>query len=176
MIFNGVRRESRWFNSGKGDFFGKNLKAQLMGGVLMTDITPFNVLGERVTIAQRVDCHPSGLVEVLKFEQGIFQIEEGLHDDRLDFIIPRYDKSERRDYAAVQCDTRRRQRVHPENPILSVHGNVDHSLLKYLGHTGKGHLFHGPLVYAFGIFVSDGNPEAFDIYKSALQAAGFTVK
>lgn len=85
-----------------------------------------------------------------------------------------------------------REKVHSNNPILSICYGIDPLLLNYEGEEEiplskicfpseevariMVHKFTGELWYAQGVFYNDGNFEVYDKYKEPLRRAGFFIK
>ena len=131
----------------------------------------FEVVGERILIIDR---------KWGRNKEGIFQENEdyvthaeGNPRPALDFIEPVYNpNSWIEDLARGR---KPRQRIHPGNPILSLHCGLDQLKLEYRGKREGHHTFEGELIYLFGVYFNDGNFEVYDMYKDPLKRVGFEV-
>ena len=131
----------------------------------------FDIIGERVLLVDTTHRNKEGIFQESRHYKTT---AEGVPRPALDFIEPIYDANPGIEELAKGLNPR--ERVHPENPILSLHRGVDHLRLHYRGQREGVHLFEGELNYVQGAFLNDGNFEVFDRYKDALRHARFDVK
>jgi len=71
-----------------------------------------------------------------------------------------------------------RERINPENPVLSFHFAVDSTCLDYVGKRGEVYAFQArkSLVYEYGEILNDGHFEIFNQYVHLLEKAGFLAR
>jgi len=131
----------------------------------------FDIIGERVLVVDPTYRNKEGIFQESRHYQTT---AEGAPRPALDFIEPIYNPNPNIEKFAKGLDPR--ERVHSENPILSLHLGVDHLKLHYRGQRAGAHVFEGELNYVQGTFLNDGNFEVFDKYRDALRNAGFDVK
>lgn len=180
----------------------------------------FEVIGERVLIIDKTPIKSfdkktaKGFEELLKSlgrkgsvsadtkrnarkeKLGIFLESEKFMTDlyggraALDFIEPLYKPSSLIEELAKGEVPR--ERVHSNNPILSICYGIDSLLLNYEGEEEiplskirfpleevariMVHKFTGELWYVQGVFYNDGNFEVYDKYKEPLRREGFFIK
>lgn len=131
----------------------------------------FELIGERILIVDFT----------YRNKEGIFQesehfdtTAEGTPKAALDFIEPIYNANPSvEEFAKGRVP---RERMNPNNPILSIHRGVDHLKLRYIGRREQTNLFEGSLEYEQGVFYNDGNYGIYDRYKEALKKAGFQIE
>jgi len=130
----------------------------------------FEIIGERVLIVDKTHRNKEGIFQ----ESGDYQTTaEGTSRPALDFIEPIYDANSSVEEFAKGMNPR--ERIHPRNPVLSLHLGVDQLKLEYKGRPEGHHVFEGELSYVIGAFFNDGNFEVYDRYRNPLKETGFEI-
>ncbi|MEK6952017.1 MAG: hypothetical protein AABX29_03305 [Nanoarchaeota archaeon] len=131
----------------------------------------FEVIGERILLIDTSYRNKEGIFQ----ESNRFQTTaEGSPRPALDFIEPIYHANPTVEELAKGLNPR--ERVNPNNPILSLHLGIDQLKLSYRGKREESHVFKGELSYVQGVFFNDGNFEVYDKYKESLSKAGFKIE
>lgn len=130
----------------------------------------FEIIGERIIVVDTAHRMKEGIF----LESENYQTTaEGTLRPALDFIEPMYNPNPIVEELAKGRIPR--ERINPDNPILSINLGIDHLKLIYQGKNNGIHLIKGELEYVAGAFFNDGNFEVFDKYRESLRKAGFKI-
>ena len=133
----------------------------------------FKIIGERVLVVDPTHRNKEGIFQNSSHYQTTLK-RASRPRPALDFIEPIYNPNSDLEALAREMDPR--ERIHSENPILSLHLGVNHLNLQYKGQKSGVHIFEGELEFIMGTFLHDGNLTVFNKYKSALKKAGFDIE
>ncbi len=130
----------------------------------------FELIGQRILIVDRAHRNKEGIFQ----ESERFQTTaEGAPRPALDFIEPVYNPN----FVAEEFakGLKPRDRINPDNPILSVHCGIDQLKLRYRGRKNNAQIFEGELDYVQAALFNDGNFEVYNKYRAQLKRAGFKI-